>query len=274
MKVKVHLGTVQLRILLLTVLTLSCTLWVRAAIGQNQTTLAPLTNAEVIKLVKGGLSSELIVKTIKSRPNQFDMSTDGMLALKNNGVPDNVIEAMISAPSAQAGPPDPASSESKDDNSFWLYDGDKKIRLQETKVTAEAKAGIGVAFGGAAHGYLTLSEAGPASPIRVTNKNPSFGEVVVPENRRVAELVQLVRLQIDTGSKHRRVEAAKVAAFRTTQTGIPEAARIPLVFQELGEITYKGTQQRKYSFKPEASLASGEYAVVIAGRIFFDFGID
>jgi hypothetical protein len=65
-----------------------------------------------------------------------------------------------------------------------------------------------------------------------------------------------------------------VAAFRTTQTGIPEAARVPVVFEELGEVTYKGTHQRKYSFKPEAPLAPGEYAVVIAGRIFFDFGVD
>jgi hypothetical protein len=187
MKEKDNLGKGRLRTLPLALLMLLCTLWVGAAIGQNQTAPAPMTNAEVIKLVKGGLSNELIVKTIKSRPNQFDLSADGMLDLKNNSVPDNIIEAMMSGPSAQAGAPDSASPESKVDNSFWLYDGDKKIRLEQTKVTSEAKAGIGVAFGGAAHGYLTLSEGGPASTIRVTNRNPSFGELLVPEGRRVAE---------------------------------------------------------------------------------------
>jgi hypothetical protein len=254
-------------------LMLLCTLWVGVAIGQNQTAPVPMTNAEVIKLAKGGLSNELIVKTIRSRPNQFDLSTDGMLDLKNNSVPDIVIEAMMSGPSSQAGAPASTSSET-DNDAFWLYDGDKKIRLEATKVTAEAKAGIGTAFGGAAHGYLTLSEGGPASTIRVTNRNPSFGEIIVPESRRVAELVQLVKLQIDAGSKHRRVETAKVAAFRTTQIGIPETARVPVVFENLGEVTYKGTQQRKYSFKPESPLSPGEYAVVFAGRMFFDFGVD
>ena len=264
----------RLRILSLAIAMLLGTIYVLPALGQDQGAPLPMTNAEVIKLVKGGLNNELIIKAIRSRPNHFDLSADAMLNLKGNGVPDNVIEAMMSGPASTATQPQVEPAGIQVDNSFWLYDGDKKIRLEQTRVTAEGKAGIGAAFGGATHAYFTLSEAGPRSAVRTSNKNPRFGEVLVPEGRRIAELVQLVKLQMDDSGKHRRVEAMKAAAFRSTHTGIPDSARVPMVFEELGKITYKGATQNNYAFKPEAPLPPGEYAVVIGGRVFFDFGVD
>jgi len=261
-------------ILPLAVAMLFCTVGVRTAVGQDQAPPAPMTNAEVIKLVKGGLSNGLIVKTIKSRPNQFDLSADGLLALKNNGVSDEVIESMMSGSSNAAHSGDPESSSSEDDSALWLYDGEKKIRLEETRVTAEAKAGIGVAFGGSIHSYATLSEAGPAAVIRVANRSPLFGKVLVPENLRVAELVQLVKLEFDSTSKRRRVQIGKVAEFRGTRTGIPQEARIAIAFDDVGEVRFKGKPAHLYSFRPEAPLAPGEYAIVLPGYRFLDFGID
>jgi hypothetical protein len=250
------------------------TVCIGIAIGQDQVKPVPMTNSEVVKLVKGGISDELITKTINGRPSQFDLSADGLLDLKNSGVSDRVIEAMMSGQEAPTRSQDSVSSPSQFDSSFWLYDGDKKIRLQQTHVTVEAKAGLGTAFGGAAHAYATFSAGGPTAAIRITNRDPHFGEVLVPEDLRVEELVQLVKLEIDSASKHRRVQVAKVAAFRSTQSGIPEAARIPIIFEVVREVAYKGKPSRLYSFKPEAPLAPGEYAVVISNRLFLDFGID
>ena len=45
-----------------------------------------LNNDSVIKLVKAGLSDDLIVTTINSEAGTYDTSTDGLIALKSAGI--------------------------------------------------------------------------------------------------------------------------------------------------------------------------------------------
>ena len=54
-----------------------------------------LTNADVVKLVKAGLSPETIEAKIAASETNFDTSTDALVALANEGVPDRVIRAMV-----------------------------------------------------------------------------------------------------------------------------------------------------------------------------------
>ncbi len=54
-----------------------------------------LDDNAVIKLVKAGLSEALIVSTISSQPGTYDTSTDGLIALKQAGVSDKVVGAII-----------------------------------------------------------------------------------------------------------------------------------------------------------------------------------
>lgn len=56
---------------------------------------ATLGNADVVKLVKAGLSPETIESKIAASETSFDTSTDALVALANEGVPDRVIRAMI-----------------------------------------------------------------------------------------------------------------------------------------------------------------------------------
>jgi hypothetical protein len=55
---------------------------------------------------------------------------------------------------------------------------------------------------------------------------------------------------------------------------LPEAARIPVVFDEGRAVTYAGRTFMIYRFKPASALAPGEYAVVMGGSHYLDFGID
>ena len=57
--------------------------------------LATLGNADIVKLVKAGLSPETIETKIASSETEFDTSTDALVALAGDGVPDRVIRAMI-----------------------------------------------------------------------------------------------------------------------------------------------------------------------------------
>lgn len=55
-----------------------------------------LTNEDILSLVKVGLGDELIVgKVRQAKTVAFDLSTDGLVALKKAGVPNAVIDAMM-----------------------------------------------------------------------------------------------------------------------------------------------------------------------------------
>jgi hypothetical protein len=69
-----------------------------------------MNNDAITKLVKAGLSDDLIVSTINAQPGTYDTSTDGIIALKKAGVSDRVVAAIVgktanpapAAPSAMA----------------------------------------------------------------------------------------------------------------------------------------------------------------------------
>ena len=53
-----------------------------------------LNNDAIVKMVKAGLSDDLIVTTINSSPGAYDTSADGIIALKAAGVSDKVVAAV------------------------------------------------------------------------------------------------------------------------------------------------------------------------------------
>jgi hypothetical protein len=71
-----------------------------------------LNNDSVIKLVKAGLSEDLIITTINASPGTFDTSANGLIALKSAGASDKVVSAIVlrasgSTPAASAAVPPP-----------------------------------------------------------------------------------------------------------------------------------------------------------------------
>jgi hypothetical protein len=68
-----------------------------------------LTNADVVALVKAGLSPATITAKIAASPTAFTTDTDALVALAKNKVPDDVIQAMLHARNASPmTPPAPA----------------------------------------------------------------------------------------------------------------------------------------------------------------------
>jgi len=76
-----------------------------------------LTNQDVVDLVKTGLSPDIIKAKIKASTCQFDTSTAGLKGLKDAGVPDSVIVAMVDPSNKSAGMADaPKSAASSSDS--------------------------------------------------------------------------------------------------------------------------------------------------------------
>jgi hypothetical protein len=80
---------------LLGLVVLSLAVLVSQAFSQ-QTSNAPLTNQSIIKLVKAGFKEKTIIAIINSRPNQFKLDTEQLIQLKQSGVGENIILAMLS----------------------------------------------------------------------------------------------------------------------------------------------------------------------------------
>jgi hypothetical protein len=64
-----------------------------------------LTNAEIVKMVKAGLQDSTILSVISASDSDFDVSVDGLLALKEAGVSTPVMDAMLAAKSKKRTPP-------------------------------------------------------------------------------------------------------------------------------------------------------------------------
>jgi len=79
----------------------------------------PLTNADVINMVKGGLAESIIISAIQLNPANYDVSPTALLTLKKAGVTSKEQDAMLaamkaaSAPAAAAAPQPPAQQPSE-----------------------------------------------------------------------------------------------------------------------------------------------------------------
>src|ERR1019366_4934105 len=65
---------------------------------------AILTNDSVVKMVKGGISEEVVLSVVKSSPAKYDLTPDQLITLKSAGVPDRVVAAMVERASGGGAP--------------------------------------------------------------------------------------------------------------------------------------------------------------------------
>jgi len=63
-----------------------------------------LTNDSIIKMVKAGLSDDIVVSTINSQPAKYSTGPDDLISLKSAGVSDKIVGAMIARSAGGAAP--------------------------------------------------------------------------------------------------------------------------------------------------------------------------
>ncbi len=69
---------------------------------------APMTNDDVIKMVRSGVGDSLVMQIIDASEPMFDTSVEGIIRLKQGGVSDTVIQKMMSKKTAAAPAVQPA----------------------------------------------------------------------------------------------------------------------------------------------------------------------
>ncbi len=152
-----------------------------AFLGQATGAEKPLTNDDVTKLVKAGLSDAAVIATIQRSQKQFDLSADALVRLRQAGVSNAVIEAMLqpgqtTQPEQAPTPASPASPRSADlyptAYGYYVVDGGALRTLNAAAVTTV----IGLAPGGRLSGNPGYAVDGFSGepPVSISTPTPVF----------------------------------------------------------------------------------------------------
>jgi hypothetical protein len=266
-----------------------------------------LNNDAIIKMVKAGLSDDLIIATLSAKPGDFDTSTDGLIALKSSGVSDKVVAAMVSkastpplapaapataaasaaAPAAEANPDDPMT---KHDVGVYVMtttrDGKPKMIFIDRAGEAGVKTANVAAFAftyGIAKAKLKAEIPGPHAQTRVSENRPVF-YMYFPEmssigsfggTNMISSPNQFTLLGLEAKKDHRETQIAKMG-FASQNVGADEKREILFTSERIHSGMYRVT--------PKADLAAGEYAFIMATQgagaatgttvVIYDFGIE
>jgi hypothetical protein len=177
-----------------------------------------LTNESVLKLVKAGMSDNIVVGMVKSQPAKFSLGPDDIVALKKDGVSDSVIGAMLDksmvgsassvpAPAAAVAPavvpvsPDPAKPPVTDIGVYYKK-GDVWAELLPEAVNWKSGGFMkSVATAGMVKGDLNGNIKGKSSQNKIAT--PIEILIYAPEGVAVTEY-QLLRLHEHSNNREFR----------------------------------------------------------------------
>ena len=114
---------------------------------------APMTNDDVIKMVKGGLGEATVIQAIDGAEPGFDTSADGLVKLKQGGVSDAVIQRIMARKSGTPAAR-PAKAKAPACAECGTVTGIREIDKPR-------KYGAGTAAGAAIGGVLGYAVGGP-----------------------------------------------------------------------------------------------------------------
>lgn len=236
-----------------------------------------ITVDQVIAMTKADLGDEAIVAKIKSDGKSFDLSTDEMISLRQNGVSSAVIAAMLSSGAEAAAPqlsltsPDPAVPHPAGLYMF-LNDGNgQRMQRMDPTVSSQAKTGgiFGYALtGGLASMSVKVAIANDSSRNLNTAPKPQFFMFLEESNgvssggswssgantviTSPAEL-SLVRLTRKDGRREARVGSMNIAGAKT---GVMDRDRL--------EFDYSMVRQGVFQVNVSEALEPGEYGFIYA----------
>ena len=179
----------------------------------------PMTNAEVIKLVKAGFKEKTVVLIIASRIPNFDRSSDRMIQLKRAGVNENIIVAMLARQEGNDVP--------TDDSSSWGDDPFFNSKLDPKDGTSKGSDGSTSIFGnssgsrqknstrtgnGSASGESQLSGSATVRILRPPTEAGNNTPAKLEKTKSLTNetIVELVEAGFSEGTIIRRIEQSPV----------------------------------------------------------------
>lgn len=253
-----------------------------------------VTNVSVVKMVKAKLGDALIMSKIKGSKTNFDLSTDGLIKLKEAGVSDKIIEVMMGGgetasaatqqtqaatqqspsgnPQGRQIPTSSGSSQLPQTGDFFILQNGKLVEIEEhsgRKELSKGKMILTMGFGGESLYMVDGSKAGIRIP---SQENLTFiSKIRIDPRSTQATGGSLFKLKIE--DEKTRYIAGGGSAFSGFAGDIKEEYKV--------KYDVKKNPDGTYTITTDKPLAPGEYAFVVFssgaadfGVRFFDFGVD
>lgn len=264
-----------------------------------------MSNDSVIKLVKAGLSDDLIISTINSQAGKYNTSTDGLIALKTAGVSDRVVTVIVAkaatdaqpvAPTVPPLPPMPGAASATADQAsgnpddpaapheagIYIYNDSapagSKMTILEPSIYTQGKTG-GVFASAMSYGIAKIKVKavirGAHSNERINSENPIFYFYFEKQSAGLSygsifggtsSPNEYTLLKFDVKGNTRETQTASANAFGAT-SGTDDKVTTGFTFTKLRSGVYKVILS--------APLQPGEYGFVVSAYSkVFDFGKD
>ncbi len=220
----------------------------------------PLTNDDVVQMVKGGFDESTTVAAIESADTSFDNSVQALMALKAAGVSEKVISAMLAAtkkkaeaakPAAAAAAPTPAANPDVPED-MGVY---TKLKGALVEVYAEVvswkSGGVGKSMlsMGMTKGHVNATVNGPKSKLQLGLP----AELVIKCSEGVTPSEYML-LKLDEKGDRREFRAVTGGVYHSS--GGAQKDAIKFDFQKIAPRTYKIVL---------AGLKKGEYGILPPG---------
>lgn len=255
-----------------------------------------MTNDEVITLTKAGLSPAIIIGKIRTGKSNFDLSTDSLIKLKQSGVSDDIVSAMLEAKSGRSTaaatgpsmPGDPNDPMAKHSYGIYLMEereGQPKMTQLVPNVSAQNRTG-GLFTSSLTYGIgkvkIKSNLPGRSAALQIKATQPVFYFYLditsgglntssgIPSTPN-----EFAMIRFNQRSDNREVTIGKMNAFGA-KGGLSDEYVVQFSAQDLGNGIFKIT--------PSTPLPKGEYAFYLinsgnsnastaVGAKFFDFGV-
>ena len=213
-----------------------------------------LNNDGVIKMVKAGLSDDVVAATVTSSPGNYDTSAEALIALKSAGVADKIVAAIVTKSSAPAAAPTNGSTLPKGIDEVGVYYKDKSdnwVALMPEVVNFKTGGALKkFATNGLIKNDVNGHIEGKSAKTQVTL--PVVFAVYVPEGTAITEY-QLVRLRQQSNSRE----------FRSKTGGVIHESGGAK--RDLVEFQSQKIAPRLYQLALEQSAGKGEYGIIPPG---------
>lgn len=246
---------------------------------------APLTNQDIILMTKSKFDDATIVKTIQAFDTSFDLSVAALMKLKDAGVTQTVIQAMLATSSNRHEERPPERSANSADaasptNSANPREYSAKQLQPGTYYWAQGSwhpmQQLTMSGGGATHmakmfvpgltPQMVWTFRGPNAPVQIRESEPLFcvkfiaGLPYAPSPRDIAIA------RFDEKKDHRELQVTSGGNLLTFKAGLGK--------DRLPDLTVTPLDSATVLFTPTDPLRPGEYIIstVSMGNMGFDFG--
>jgi hypothetical protein len=242
-------------------------LWVLFALvsmGSAESEKETMTNDTVTQMHELGFDQDVIIEKIRSSYTEFDVRLEKLMALKDAGIPQDVIEEMMRSARALK-PADPNDPNAKHEPGIYLFreNHDPKLTKMDPSVSMQSKTGgiwkNAYSFGAAKVKYravfpelraeLQLNDRRPVFYFYFGDEAESFGGISASE-------FALVQMKVRDKKGWREVV---VGTYNITggESGALDKFAVPFDAEEITPAIFKVV--------PKADMADGEYCFYYGG---------